>query len=157
MTDNTNRPDSQAFDEVRITTHPRWKESEISGDEWRISARIDYFLKGQLVGSRSWRNAATALRYGDYGVVDMFEMGKGLEKYPDISALCDQEGCKNEATIRMALKKRYRNDGSHYDPLYPEYRCFCDSHKHRGDCGLDDADNNYEEPEPLISNEGVAK
>ena len=25
-----------------------------------------------------------------------------------------------------------------------EYRAFCDQHKMRGDCGLDDADANYE-------------
>lgn len=143
------RPNAQAFDEVRITTHPRYKESEISGDEWRISARIEYYLKGHLIGSRSWRNAENALRYGDYGTVDMFENGKGLEKVPDVSALCDQEGCTEVATTKMHLKKRYRNDGSSYDPLYPEYRCFCDWHKHRGDCGLDDADDNYHNHEPI--------
>lgn len=136
------RPNHQAFDEVRITTSPRYKESHLSGDEWRISARIQYLLKGRLVHERSWRNADTALRYGDYGVVEMFEISMQA-KLPDVSDLCDQEGCAEKAKWRMHLKKRYRNDGSSYDPLSPEYRCFCEKHKRRGDCGLDDADNNY--------------
>lgn len=32
------RPDAQAFDEIRIVTVPRYKQSGLSGDEWRIHA-----------------------------------------------------------------------------------------------------------------------
>lgn len=41
------RPDAQAFDEVRITTVPRWKESELSGDEWRISAKMEFLNRDE--------------------------------------------------------------------------------------------------------------
>jgi hypothetical protein len=33
----------QNVDEVRIATIPRYKTSDISGDEWRISAKIEFF------------------------------------------------------------------------------------------------------------------
>gem|GEM_PF-6705725 len=39
------RPDAQAFDEIRIVTVPRYKTSGLSGDEWRISAMIQFFAK----------------------------------------------------------------------------------------------------------------
>lgn len=45
------RPDAQAFDEVRIVTVPRYKQSGLSGDEWRISAAIRLYRKDGGVGS----------------------------------------------------------------------------------------------------------
>lgn len=145
MDSRAGRPDGQAFDEVRIFTVPRWKESELSGDEWRISGRIQFYLKGHLIGERSFRNVATALRYGDWATVDMFENHKPEPpKLPDVSAICDQEGCKEIATHRYRLVKRFRNDGSEKEMLWREHRCFCERHRTRGDCGLDDADANYE-------------
>lgn len=136
------RPNHQAFDEVRIVTVPRWKESELSGDEWRISARIEFYLKGHLIGERSFGSVQSALRYGDWAAVEIGE-GGGF-KWPDVTAICDQEGCKEVATHKHRLKKRFRNDGSEKEMLWPEHRCFCERHRVRGDCGLDDADANYE-------------
>jgi len=46
------RPDAQAFDEVRIVTVPRYKTSGMSGDEWRISATIQFMRKGRIVHER---------------------------------------------------------------------------------------------------------
>jgi hypothetical protein len=45
--DRAQKPDAQAFDEVRIKTVPRYKTSGLSGDEWRISATIQLMLSGQ--------------------------------------------------------------------------------------------------------------
>lgn len=155
-----NRPNAQAFDEVRITTRPRWKESEISGDEWRISGHIEFFLKGHKIGGSSWLNVETALRYGDWAVVDMFENGRnGGAHYPDVKDLCDQEGCSERATHKYRMKRRYRNDGSvkeSFDGCL-EHRCFCSRHKFRGDCGLDDADQNYELIEELVNLSAIDK
>ena len=43
------KPDAQAFDEVRIVTVPRYKRSDLSGDEWRISAEIQFYRNGVLI------------------------------------------------------------------------------------------------------------
>ena len=136
------KPDRQRFDEVRIFTNPRYKESELSGDEWRISAVIQFYYKGKLLCERTWRNAETALQFGDWSFVELSEGGK--YNYPKVDDLCDQEGCAELATVTYALKKRYHNDGTVYLPREPECRRFCDRHKERGDCGLDDAAVNYE-------------
>lgn len=136
------RPNGQAYDEVRIFTQPRWKESYLSGDEWRISGKIEFYLKGQLLGGRSYSSVASALQYGDWAAIELFENGKPNEI--DTASYCDQEGCNEKATHKYRLKKRYRNDGSEKEMLWKEHRCFCPRHKYRGDCGLDDGDKNYE-------------
>ena len=46
------KPDAQAFDEVRITTVPRYKMSGLSGDEWRISGKIQLLRKGKVVAEK---------------------------------------------------------------------------------------------------------
>ena len=38
-----------ACDEIRITTNPRFKDSQASGSEWRLGSRTKYFLRGTLV------------------------------------------------------------------------------------------------------------
>ena len=53
------------------------------------------------------------------------------------------------ATIFYKRLKPYTKSGDELvDHDYRnEYRQFCDRHKHRGDCDLDDADHNYLEIE----------
>ncbi|TXH45596.1 MAG: hypothetical protein E6Q97_31090 [Desulfurellales bacterium] len=144
-----NRPNSQLVDEIRIVTVPRWKESEMSGDEWRISARIDFYRKGQVVGSKGARDVATAARFVDWFMVSEAENGK-IDVPDTLGNFCDQEGCCKPWTVRYRLKERYGRDGKVIPPSkwmegVIEYRAFCDEHKDRGDCGLDDADRNYEQ------------
>lgn len=142
------RPNSQFVDEIRIVTVPRWKESELSGDEWRISARIDFYRKGQVVGSKTARNVEMAARFVDWFLVSGRENGE-IDTPNNLGSFCDQEGCSKPWTVRYRLKERYGRDGKAIPPSkwmegVTEYRAFCDEHKARGDCGLDDADRNYE-------------
>ncbi len=141
------RPDSQFVDEIRIVTVPRWKESELSGDEWRISARIDFYRNGVIVGSVGARDVEMAARFVDWHLVSGRESGK-IDTPNTLGDVCDQEGCCKPWTTRMRLKKRYGRDGKAIDQRWMadvvEYRAFCDEHRKRGDCGLDDADANYE-------------
>lgn len=142
------RPDSQFVDEIRIVTVPRYKESEMSGDEWRISARIDFYRKGVVVGSKGARDVAMAARFVDYYLMTGRENGE-IDVPSTIGDVCDQEGCCELWTTRLALKQRYGQDGKavaapKWMEGVTEYRAFCDRHKVRGDCGLDDADANYE-------------
>ena len=136
------RPDGQFIDEIRIVTVPRWKESELSGDEWRISARVEFYRKGQLLGERSSRDVETAARFLDWYVTHFREDGEITEA--KIDDLCDQEGCSAPATVTYRLKKRYCNQGHASEPYGIEFRRFCERHRMRGDCGLEDSDTNYE-------------
>lgn len=71
--------------------------------------------------------------------------GKGW--YAGEGNICDQEGCAEEATVTLRLKKEFCHQGHESDPdkFHPEgiIRRFCKRHSRRGDCGLEDADRNY--------------
>lgn len=63
---------------------------------------------------------------------------------------CCQWGCPNVATHVHVLKKRWSDGCRMSEENAPRYkgggvdaRLFCDRHKRRGNCGLDDADANY--------------
>ncbi len=43
------KPDAQAFDEIRIKIVPRFKESELSGDGWRISCQFEFYRNGDII------------------------------------------------------------------------------------------------------------
>jgi len=139
------RPDSQRYDAVQIYTVPRWKESEMSGDEYRISANADLYYKGNLVKRMSFSDVETAIRYLDGAEVYWRENGENYDRVDD-SYLCDQESCTEIADVKYKRINGYTDRG---DPekLYDFnlYRVFCSKHKGRGDCALDDADHNYEQ------------
>lgn len=138
---NDLRPDAQAFDEVRIVTVPRYKQSGLSGDEWRISASIQLYRKGKLIVERGCGTveAATAILPGFW--LECIDNGKGF--FGGDGVHCDQEGCAALATVRYRKKADYCRQGHKTEPHRPTYRHFCDRHETRGDCGLDDADVNY--------------
>ena len=137
------RPDAQAFDEIRIVTVPRYKMSGLSGDEWRISAEIQFLRKGTIRHRESYRDVQTAcgFLYAEHGKA----CDDGHAYFAGEGNLCDQEGCKAEATHRHNIQINHCDhcgvDARHQ---FPSYRLFCDEHKIRGDCGIDDADRNYE-------------
>lgn len=141
------RPDANGFDEIRIRTIPRYKQSGLSGDEWRISMITEYFRKGVKVyethsGGRI--EAAAGLLYGRL----IEAQDNGLGYFAGDGIHCDQEGCSNKATHLFKIKKRFcvgrGNCGQEKKSYEDEHRCFCDTHKRRGDCDLEDNDDNYE-------------
>jgi hypothetical protein len=136
------KPDAQAFDEIRIFTVPRYKTSGLSGDEWRISARIEFWRKGKLCAEDGARDVESAAKFLAWKLAMACDDGKAY--YAGEGDICDQEGCANPATVTLRLRKRFCRDGHEYEPHGIEVRKFCDQHKTRGDCGLDDADVNYE-------------
>src|SRR5262245_2008064 len=129
------RPDAQGFDEVRIVTVPRYKESELSGDEWRISATIQLLRKGKVIVERGCGTveAACTLVGGFY----MEAQDNGLGHFAGDGIHCDQEGCADAATVRYQLKANYCRSGHRSEPSSPEFRHFCERHKTRGDCSLE--------------------
>lgn len=42
-------PDAERFDAVTVETVERWKESELSGDEWRFSYVATFWSHGQAI------------------------------------------------------------------------------------------------------------
>lgn len=42
-------PDDERFDEIHISVVERWKESELSGDEWRFSYLAEIKRKGEII------------------------------------------------------------------------------------------------------------
>lgn len=136
------KPDAQAFDKIIIETVPRYKQSEMSGDEWRISASAKFYRKGKLVfevGCSSVQYAAYMLGYWHIKACD-----EGKAFFAGEENICDQEGCGNKATVKASKKFDYCREGHKSDNPSNAYRLFCEEHKRRGDCGLDDSDTNYD-------------
>jgi hypothetical protein len=145
-------PDFQLYDEVRIRLVERWKDGELSGSEWRFSTRIEFLYKGLVIhetgygGDMHWAIMGMghqALLVSDSGVPDkVFKLEREL---------CAQPGCQEKIAKWYRVKALYDNAG-HREELPRSYHkpntvCaigFCDKHTHRGDCGLQDSDLNYE-------------
>lgn len=137
------KPDAQAFDKIEIITVPRYKESELSGDEWRISTAVVFYRKGVEIHRQSAGDIPSATKYLAWFHDQALWDGKGF--FAGEGDACDQEGCAETATVWLKKIHAYERDGHKrdIDPGRPEYRGFCERHKCRGDCGLDDADVNY--------------
>lgn len=142
------RPDAQAFDEVRIVTVPRYKTSELSGDEWRISAEIKFYRNGELKHTESFGDVKTACGFAYAEYVSASDDGKAY--FAGEGEFCDQEGCSSTVTTRLEINTNHCNRcGVAAEHQFPAYRMFCDKHKRRGNCGIDDSDRNYENIVPV--------
>ena len=140
------KPDAQAFDEVRIVTVPRFKDSELSGCEWRISAEVQFYRKGKLIFTDGCSNVENACYL--VGSMHMKAVDNALGHFAGEDDICDQEGCCKPATVTYRVKKEFSRDNGHEwnKPLeHLTIRKFCDRHKHRGDQSFDDSDSNYEQ------------
>ncbi len=136
----------QQWDEIRIVTVPRYKTSMVSGCEWRTSQALLYYNKGEEI-----------FRYDHYfyGIAEsfqqIFEKHSGYDKKAFMYGkddICDQESCLLKSTNTYMLKKevRHAKEVNPYDgsgDSRPLIRKFCDLHSKRGDCSLEDADDNY--------------
>ncbi len=189
--------DDEWFDEIRFETSfgaalrlivvPRFKTSGLSGDEWRVSAKV------QAMAGTEWqdidngygclRNAAAGLYPGIYSShpglhavdslsVDFYRKeskvytstydGRSIKLINAAGHLpwalitarensaipdawydyCFQPGCPKRAVSTYRLKYRYCREGCAHT-ADGAVRRFCQKHLRRGDCGLEDADNNY--------------
>lgn len=135
------KPDQQAFDEVVIRTVPRYKESSLFGSEWHISAITELRYNGSVLFQATYHNVEGAIR-------DLQSFATGVTTKAHESDLCDQEGCSEPSDVVYKLKKTFCDMGNPHDPYElcktPMVRKFCKGHSRRGDCGLQDADDNYE-------------
>jgi hypothetical protein len=137
-------PDFVVFDKVTIEVAERWKESYLSGDEWRFSAIVKLYFKGIVIATELYGSMDQAMMrlqalYSDNGS-PVSDTWLNIERQT-----CDQPGCAELAKYRHTIRHEYSRSG---DKLVVEpsrsFRKFCERHKRRGDCGLEDADENYE-------------
>lgn len=152
--------DDQWFDSVTIRIAERWKESELSGDEWRFSYVMTLWRKGVPLARRSTSRFDWALGHMPTMLDSLAPVGnddelrdawaaKSAELFghpdPYFEEFCAQPGCTHLATHEYRLRKSWCNRcGESKVPHREQRRRFCGLHLHRGDCGLDDADVNYE-------------
>lgn len=139
--------DWEAFDKIELEVVPRYKTSELSGDEWRTGIAIRFFHKGHLVHE----DFRTGMRYAIMMLADIWL--KAQEPISDEvieleKVYCDQPGCREKWTAVRFLKRLAVNEGwlDTSDSIFRHFRKFCATHLKRGDCGLEDADRNYEPP-----------
>ena len=147
--------DFEFIDEITLKLQERWKEAECSGDEWRFCVIAKLYFKGEEIGALHFRDMESAMQLLYARKLDYFE--KPNEENIDPSTLilkiekdkCSQPGCKNIATKKFMLKYLYSQPYGEKIEVIKHYRngCylqFCEKHYMRGDCGLQDADHNYE-------------
>lgn len=183
----------EAFTQARIQIVPRYKMSEFSGDEWRVSAEIVLAGRG-----RPKRERFSSLRWAMAGLQEMVfaelpiqdillgpatltvkrksiqlvqfrgksignvlfglelkivranETGEAWFSLTDNQERehCCQVGCSAAPTRLYRMKKvLVAPDGAaglrDFTPWEGRYRWFCERHALRGDCGLEDRDDNY--------------
>jgi len=141
-----NHPDDERYDQINIYIVPRWKESELSGDEWRFSYVADVIRKDETIMSigaskLEWLLTGLQWRIQFEREKDNFD----LEAWKRTENKCDQPGCANVATVFYKRIKTYTKRGQKLADSEEQnsYRQFCENHITRGDCDLDDADANY--------------
>lgn len=135
------------FDEVVIGIEPRYKQSEISGDEWRHNYFAEIRAKGKTILTVTGLDLEDAtlqvLRFAMGHCVDDVD---GIEVSRVVAECCDQPGCRDQPTYFYQLKQEFSSQGEALDESevhFRKYRKFCEMHKTRGDGSREDCDDNY--------------
>lgn len=135
--------DFESFDRITFEVIPRYKQSGLSGDEWRQHVEVQFWFKGEIVHTFGAGNMRSALMI--VGTEWITQQEPLPSKVVDIERdRCDQPSCPKTFTVRRLLKRH--KDA--FAPFRPEeakhYRQFCEEHKRRGDADFEDSDVNYE-------------
>lgn len=137
----------EIIDEITIKIVPRFKSSEMSGDEWRTSARVTIKRKGKVIHQRGYRDIDAALKLLPALLIEGFEMGEFDLPNSGTDGLCMQPGCPEKATTTLVVKHKYYDGYQLPDedciPGSMKTRVFCDQHAYRGDSDYNDRDENY--------------
>lgn len=152
--------DDEFIDEVTLKVEPRFKTSDLSGDEWRVSTRVSLSRKGQVLKERTYHRIEDAAAHLPWLLKTWVEelpeeeLHSFHEQLDRDEELCHQPGCSERAThVYRLLGSLTSARGEHLHPQEAErvrfLRAFCDTHKVRGDSDLEDNDDNYELVESL--------
>lgn len=141
--------DDEWIDDVHLRIVPRFKESELSGDEWRVSAAVDFSRKGRVVKTETYGDLRSALaNIAHYASSNMYPgslniMGNITTTL--VEDFCMQPGCAEPWTVEYNMTTQgCSHCGEVQDVKFTEqHRRFCDRHRRRGDSSLDDSERNY--------------
>ena len=141
--------DWEGVDEITIKQVPRFKTSGLSGDEWRVSSVITFKRRGEVIYERGFHKMEDAAKFLPW-VLDVELLEHSTFKhgiFGHFEEECAQPGCDKPSANHYRLKKEYASPGGEELPqstVFEHRRAFCERHSVRGDCGLEDADCNYE-------------
>lgn len=138
-----NHPQAERFDEVTVRTIERWKDSELSGSEWRFSYIAEFKLHGQVVAEVGGASVQDCLLQA---AAQFNRVESDVEHLANLrSIFCCQPACTEPWVVLKHPVRKFDEQGTELIRGYPaeEVRGFCVKHAKRGDCGLDDADDNY--------------
>ena len=139
-----------------IEAHAAFLYAELYGDfragrkhEWLFRRKVGgiaFAWKGLPVWCATYDGAATDLLVACGHLPGALIMAgvNGAHPHEALSQLCCQPGCSALLVSVYRKIKDYCRWGHASDPYTPQHRGFCAAHLRRGDCGLDDADENYE-------------
>lgn len=137
----------EPFDRVEMALVPRYKTSGLSGDEWRVGWQVKLYFKGIMVKEFGGRTLRDVIAFFPARLEEL-TCPTSNEIIEREGKACDQPGCSDDAVARYRLKALFSDQG---EALHPDegkfadhYRQFCKRHLRRGDCGREDADDNYE-------------
>ena len=139
-------PDWEPFDRITMEIVPRYKTSDLSGDEWRQSVKVSFWFKGNIIREYT----TSSMKYAILCLGK--EWASLLGPFPEAvieseKILCDHPSCIDTAVNKYLIKQEFSSVGEKLDPSdrYGQvYRQFCDKHSQRGDCSREDSDDNYE-------------
>jgi len=152
-------PEDDGVIDMTMERIPRWKESELSGDEWRYTmvatimmkdwedgGSISEFIHGKDFAQMALRVAQRLDELMSYG--NQLTVPYAVDKPSDIR-VCFQPACIRSPVNVFSIRQHYTGfpyQGHKMDDNYggPSVRAFCKQHSHRGDCDLEDNDDNYE-------------
>jgi hypothetical protein len=137
--------DFEPFDKITFEIVPRYKESGLSGDEWRQHVEVTFWFKGHEVHSFGCRNMESASMMLGHHLINA--ACPIPDKVIDVEKdMCDQPSCVQPPVYRYILKEEFSRSGEKLDSKNGcgrHYRQFCERHRKRGDCGREDSDQNY--------------
>lgn len=142
-------PEFEVFDEISLRVVPRYKTSELSGDEWRSSVHIQLFFKKHVVYEERVKDMQTAtLLLGRIILIDAMDGGAIPNRVLSAEKVCcDQPSCHKPAVSTYQLKQEFSERGEKLDTSdisCTHFRRFCTQHLRRGDANREDCDGNYE-------------
>jgi len=145
------RGDFDYVEEVRIVTHPRFKMSGLSGNEWRTSVAVQLLHKGEVFYERRFSRMKYAMAFLPWLEATLAEEPREYFRKPQFEdwdkGICQQPGCSEPATSRLMIGARSCDQcGTRNLPRYegqpPRYVEFCQRHVDRGDSDLTDNNEN---------------
>ena len=136
--------DDEGVDRIELVVVDRFKQSELSGDEWRYSVAMKFYRKGVLVYENSCGRMEWAVASLPYELLTFPETSEialwGLD-----DKQCAQYGCSAPAEVLYRVKEQFSDRGEGPLPDEPEvFRAYCHRHRERGDASREDSMANYE-------------